>query len=248
MASSRLRQLNSALACWALFTLTNMPISNATAGPAECVIVLHGLARSSLAMRPVAKDLSKNYSVVNQGYPSRKYPIEELAKMAIEPALEQCADAPKIHFVTHSMGGILVRQYLAKNTIKELGHVVMLGPPNQGSELVDYFQRSAVSRWLFNAGNGPAGSQLGTDSNSLPKQLGAVNFSLGVIAGNTSYNPLFSRVLGGDDDGKVSVEHSKVEGMNDHIVLPTSHTFMMRNKQVITQVRHFLKNGVFAKI
>lgn len=213
----------------------------------QCVLILHGLARSEFAMRPLEKFLAPDYSVINIDYPSRNYPVEQLAELSINPALKQCQSADKVHFVTHSMGGILVRQYLAQNSIKNLGHVVMLGPPNQGSELVDYFQGSAATRWLFNLANGPAGAQLGTDANSIAKRLGPVDFSLGVIAGNVSYSPYFSRKLEGDDDGKVSVENSKVQGMTDHVVMPTSHTFMMRNNDVHQQVKHFLSHGKFGK-
>lgn len=247
MAGSRLCKPNPALVrVWLLGWLMTSNTSS-MASEDECIIVLHGLGRTSFAMRPLANALQADYKVVNQGYPSRKHRIETLADMAIKPALEQCPSASKIHFVTHSMGGILVRQFLASNRIEQLGHVVMLGPPNQGSELVDYLQSTTVNRWLFNNGNGPAGAQLGTDENSLPRRLGKVDFSLGVIAGNVSFSPLFSRTLKGEDDGKVSVEHSKVEGMSDHIVMPTSHTFMMRNTAVIAQTKHYLKHGRFAR-
>jgi hypothetical protein len=212
----------------------------------ECVILLHGLARSNKSMQPMQQALQAHYTVVNKTYPSRKNTIENLAKLAIEQSLAECKGADKIHFVTHSLGGILVRQFLTKHKITKLGHVVMLGPPNNGSELVEYFQRSRIGAWLFDLANGPAGGQLGTGPSSVPKKLGPVDFSLGVIAGNTSYNPLFSRVITGDDDGKVSVTSSKVSGMQDHIVMAASHTFMMRNDHVISQVKHFLQNGTFS--
>jgi len=214
----------------------------------DCVILLHGLARTSFSMRKIEAALKGNYHVINNSYPSRKHSIETLADLAIAPALESCGDAPNIHFVTHSLGGILVRQYLSQHSIKNLNNVVMLGPPNNGSELVDYFQSSKLPSWLFDKANGPAGSQLGTDhASSKPIELGAVDFNLGVIAGNVSYSPLFSKALDGEDDGKVSVNSTQIAGMKDHITLPVSHTFMMDNDEVITQVSHFLKNGVFKK-
>jgi len=213
----------------------------------DCVIVLHGLGRTAFSMRKIANTLSEDYHVVNESYPSRKHDIESLAKIAIAPALKSCKKAPRVHFVTHSLGGILVRQYLSQYSIANLGHVVMLGPPNQGSEVVDYFQSSKVPNWFFGKVNGPAGSQLGTQSGSRPIELGAVDFSLGVIAGNVSYNPLFSNTIDDQDDGKVSVNSTKVEGMTDHITLAVNHTLMMENDIVIEQIKYFLQHGHFQK-
>jgi pimeloyl-ACP methyl ester carboxylesterase len=207
----------------------------------ECVILLHGLGRSRFSLLKLEVLLSKEYQVINKTYPSRKHTIEELAKIAIEPVLNSdSAHYSKIHFVTHSLGGILVRQYLSQHSIKNLGNVVMLGPPNQGSELVDFFQRSPALSRLYRAINGPAGTQLGTDRYSRPIELGSVDFKLGVIAGSKNRNPIFSRILPGDSDGKVSVSSSKVDGMTEHLVLPVDHTFMMLDEQVIKQIEHFL--------
>lgn len=209
----------------------------------ECVILLHGLARTARSMWKLRDALEQNYQIVSCNYPSRKHPIEELAKLAIEPSLEDCGQSGKVHFVTHSLGGILVRQYLNDTKLDKLGRVVMLGPPNQGSELVDFFDNYVIYKNV----NGPAGTQLGTDPQSVPNQLGAVDFDLGVIAGNQSNNPIYSRIIGDQNDGKVSVERSKVEGMRDHLVLPVTHTFMMRDSSVIKQVEHYLQFGSFER-
>jgi len=213
----------------------------------ECVILLHGLARTKFAMRKLEMDLKSGYHVINNTYPSRSHTIEQLAKLAIEPALERCKDCSKVHFVTHSLGGILVRQYIDQHDISNLGHVVMLGPPNQGSEIVETFQKSPVLSLVFNTLNGPAGRQLGTQQDSKPKSLGKVTFSLGVIAGNRRIDPFLSILLPSESDGKVTVKSSMVEGMTDHLVLPVDHTFMMRDNTVIRQVKEFLQNGVFAR-
>jgi len=139
------------------------------------------------------------------------------------------------------MGGILVRFYLAKHDINKLGRVVMLAPPNAGSELVDRLSKSQ----LFNLINGPAGKQLGTDVASLPNSLGAVNYEVGIIAGNRSLNPIYSSLITGDNDGKVSTQNTRLEGMTDFIVLPYSHTFIMNRPQVIEQTLFFLQQGKF---
>ena len=208
----------------------------------ECVILLHGMARSEHSMSKMAKELSKQgYSVVNYGYPSTSMPIEKIAEEHLPIALKQCDKADQIHFVTHSLGGILVRQYLSQNRISKLGKVVMLGPPNSGSEVVDKLKNVPGFKLI----NGPAGLQLGTEENSAPNSLGPVDYPVGVIAGNRSINLMLSSILPGQDDGKVTVESTKVAGMKDHIVMPVTHTFMMRNTKVIKQVIAFLETGKF---
>ncbi len=212
----------------------------------QAVIILHGLARTSRAMNAMAKAIkNQGYHCINQGYPSTKMSVEVLAPLAIDAALKQCSDAERIHFVTHSMGGILLRQYLSQTPIDKLTRVVMLGPPNQGCEIVDRLKSWPLFRWY----NGPAGLQLGTDELSIVKRLAAieegVNYELGVIAGSRSYNPLLSSMLPSPSDGKVSVASTELIGMKAHICLPVSHTFMMSNKQVIAQTLYFLQQGRF---
>lgn len=207
----------------------------------DCVILLHGLLRSPSAMQSLQTALETRYQVVNQGYPSRSATIEQLSEPTIDQALERCGLEVKVHFVTHSLGGILVRHYLERRSIKTLGRVVMLGPPNQGSDVVDYFRHVPGYTLL----NGPAGLQLGKDDNSVPLKLGPVEFELGVIAGSQSWNLILSQFLENPDDGKVSVEDTKVQGMKAHVVLPVTHTFMVSDDQVIDQVRYFLRFGMF---
>jgi len=208
----------------------------------ECVILLHGLARSDRSMETLSLALEKTgYHTVNMSYASTKHNIEKLAQDTVVKALSTCPKNAKIHFVTHSMGGILVRQYLSTNTVKNLGRVIMLGPPNKGSQIVDKLGNMPG----FELINGPSGMQLGTGSQSIPNSLGAIDFELGIIAGTRSFNPILSSMMPKPNDGKVSVESSKIEGMADHIELPVTHTFMMNRKSVIDQVLHFLEKGIF---
>ncbi|MFT7223485.1 MAG: pimeloyl-ACP methyl ester carboxylesterase [Cellvibrionaceae bacterium] len=210
----------------------------------SCVVLLHGLARTENSMSKIEEKLAENgYQVVNDGYSSRKYKIEVLAEKAIGSALKKCGDDPEINFVTHSFGGILVRQYLSTHDISRLARVVMLGPPNKGSEVVDKLGEIPGFHFI----NGDAGLQLGTDVLSVPNTLGPANFDLGIIAGNKSINFFLSTLIPGADDGKVSIERTKLSGMNDHIELETSHPFMMRNEKVIDQVLFYLKNGRFKR-
>jgi len=210
----------------------------------ECVILLHGLARSDSSMKTMAAELNNaGFTAINYDYPSTQHPVEKLADDAISDALSQCPEQSTVHFVTHSMGGILVRQYLSQHSIENLGRVVMLGPPNQGSEVVDTLHNMPGYELI----NGPAGHQLGTDIESIPNKLGPADFELGIIAGTRSINLILSTMLPSTDDGKVTVENTKLEGMKDHIALPVTHPFMMKNQDVIEQVIHFLKSGTFKK-
>ena len=183
------------------------------------------------------------FRVANIGYESTESSIGELSEDAVPRGIEVCGRVGITHFVTHSLGGILLRQFLEHNPLPSLGRVVMLGPPNQGSEVIDFYQRFAALEWFA----GPAGLQLGTGEASVPRALGPVRFDLGVIAGTRSLNPILSSMLPEQDDGKVSVESTRVEGMNDHMEMPVNHVFMMRNKAVVEQVIHYLRQGEFLR-
>lgn len=212
-----------------------------TLASADCVVLLHGLARSDWSMEIMAFALRRDgYKTVNAGYPSTDEAIPTLALSTLPDAVAECGD-DTVHIVAHSMGGILTRFWLANAKPANLGRVVMLGPPNQGSELVDTLGDLAAFEWF----NGPAGLQLGTDG--LPAQLGPVDFDLGVIAGNQTINPVTSYLVEGADDGKIAVESTKVEGMYDHIVMPVTHTYMMVDPGVIGQVKAYLKTGSFKR-
>lgn len=211
---------------------------------AECVVLMHGLARTAKAMNKLEMKLvEENYHVANVNYPSRDKPIEALAPMAVLEGIGRCKSlgSEKIHFVTHSMGGILIRYYLESNEIENLGHVVMIAAPNQGSQVVD--RLSGVPGFAFV--NGPAGLQLGTGEKSVPAKLGPVKYSVGVIAGSKTFNPILSQFLPNPDDGKVSVESTKLEGMADFVIVEASHPFIMKDDVVIGHTLNFLKTGSF---
>lgn len=209
----------------------------------DCAVLLHGLGRSSYSMLSIQNALNKSgFKVINDSYPSRNGGIEHLSLKAIEHGIEQCHVNADIYFVTHSMGGILLRYYLKQNTITNLQKVVMLAPPNQGSKLADIY--SDIK--LVNILGGPALSQLSIkDEKSLPKQLGRVSFELGIIAGDRTINPILSLILPGADDGKVAVKSTVVEGMTDHIVLHTTHPFMTFNPLVVEATLNFFQKGYF---
>jgi len=213
--------------------------------PRDTVIVLHGLGRTKLSMRLLASRIEKHgFDVINISYPSRSHSVAGLADV-LHQKLEGrgLGRAARVHFVTHSLGGIVVRAYLKAYRPDNLGRVVMLSPPNQGSEVVDRMRGG----WFYRIATGPVGQELGTDASSTPNLLGPADFTLGVIAGDKSINPLFSAWIPGGDDGTVSVQRTRMEGMADFMVVPWSHTFIMRSSKVADQVLHFLEHGMFTR-
>jgi len=217
-----------------------------TVSSTECVILLHGFGRTRRSMKKIAGRLeAMGYTVWNRGYPSTKKSISELVSEHVAPAVRwaEAGGAEKIHFVTHSLGGILVRAYLQENTLPAGSRIVMLAPPNRGSQVADRLE----SFFLYRRFMGPAGQQLGTDADSVPNRLKPVEADIGVIAGTRSMEPWFSMMLPGQDDGKVAVESTKLKEMNDFLTVRSTHPFIMRAPEVIDQVVFYLQNGRFSR-
>lgn len=214
-----------------------------TSALADCVVFLHGYARTANSFSSMEKSFQREgFDTVSVTYPSKQLKIAELAGTVVPDAVKQCGIRnEKVHFVTHSLGGILVRSYLSDRKIDQLGRVVMLGPPNNGSEIVNKLGETKI----FSSLSGPALQALKTGPDGTTSTLPPANFTVGVIAGKRSVNPVGSLLLEGPDDGAVTVESTKVKGMADHIVMPVTHTFMMRNPRVIKQTIHFVKTGAF---
>jgi triacylglycerol lipase len=217
--------------------------ANAVSGD-ECVVLLHGLGRTSASMQPIEQRLKKEgYAVFNISYPSTKYSIEELCSLFVRPEIDRCINGhDSVSFVTHSMGAIVARYILTKK-MYPCKSIVMLCPPNGGSHLSGALRRNIG--WLYRLIDGPAGQQLGTDSLSILPKLAELRGKTGIIAGDRSWEPIFSRIIPGDDDGKVAVDETKLPEMTDFIILNHTHTFMMNNRDTQDQVLSFLRKGVF---
>jgi len=211
----------------------------------DCLVLLHGLGRTRWSMAvPALRFRAKGYRVVNVGYPSRRFPIEALARQVGEAiAARATASGRRVHFLTHSMGGIVLRRYLAEDRPDQLGRVVMLSPPNQGSLLARKLQTNP----FFRAATGPSGQQLGVTDNGVVSRLGPVDYELGVITGSRSGSQALAFLLPGESDGKVTIDEAKVDGMTDFLVVPRAHTFIMNSSEVITQAAYFFRHGRFRR-
>lgn len=226
-----------------LFLLLFLIQSNAFSKSSECVILLHGMGRTAFSMNSLESYLKENgFQTVNHSYPSTSQTIENISRNIIPKFISECnKGATKVHFITHSLGGIISRYYLQTNRLPVGSRVVMLSPPNKGSEIADRFHDSTWYRWLA----GPPGQQLTTDSNSLPNRLKPINYEVGIITGRSSLEPWFSRLIPGEDDGKVSVESAKLQEMKDFLVVDHAHTFIMKSDEVKIHVLNFIKYGRF---
>lgn len=219
------------------------PSRPAAAGDGHHVILLHGLARTPWSMGKMAEALGKaGYTVHNLGYPSREKPIPALVAEHVRPAVADLPEtATRLHFVTHSMGGILVRYYRDRHTPPLSGRTVMLAPPNRGSDLARLLAGFGPYRWVM----GPAGQQLADRADSLVRDLPPADFPVGVIAGTGGILPVTAPVFDGPNDGIVAVEATKLPGMADHMTVSASHAWIMRDDAAIAATLRFLRFGAF---
>ncbi len=208
------------------------------------IVLLHGLGRTRYSLWPVAREAARRgYRVHNFGYPSRRAPIEQLAE-TVGRRIRELADTGIVDVVTHSMGGIVIRAAVASGALpaEAVRRVVMLAPPNHGSEIADRLRDFRAYRLA----TGPAGQQIGTDDESVPRRLPPPPFEVGIIAGRRNTNSLFSRLLGAEGDGKVTVESAHLDGMREIVIVDRSHTFIMWAPDVLAHTFAFLETGRFA--
>ncbi|WEJ63039.1 alpha/beta fold hydrolase [Thiomicrorhabdus lithotrophica] len=210
----------------------------------EIVVLLHGLGRSNVAMWRLANLLEDaGYDVKQVGYSSFNTTTPEVVSDITKQIDDCCVNQNRtVHFVGHSLGGLLIRAYLQDNRLQHLGRTVLIGTPNNGTDIADRFRGNCLVEFLM-----PMATALGTDDNSLPKKLDAPYYTIGVIAGVTESDSN-EDYLPGRDDGLVPVESTKLEGMTDFIEVNSGHSMMRYNNEVAEQTIYFLKNGQFNKV
>lgn len=213
----------------------------------DTVIILHGIAKDSGSMSPVEAILrADGYKTLSITYPSTEMNLDGIAQHLRTTSLTPAfwAETRKVHIVTHSMGGLVARRYLDryKQAIPadKMGRVIMLAPPNGGSEVADLIHTLPPYRWYY----GPAGDELTTATQMRNKS--SIYYDLGIIAGTKEW-PYFvaAFVVPGSSDGRVSVKNTKISGMKDHITVSATHTFIMDKPDVHKQILRFLKTGAF---
>jgi pimeloyl-ACP methyl ester carboxylesterase len=234
-------------AFWVFFitvVLSSPPLARADKAGNDWVILLHGMGRTGFSMRKMARYLDgQGYRTVNITYPSTRLPIPVIAETIVKPAVDRClADgAERVHVVSHSLGGIVIRQYLQDHSLPSGSRIVMMGPPNRGSEIADLLKDVPLYRWLM----GEAGQSLGTAETSFVNTLKPVNATIGIIAGTRTVAPVCSFLIPGADDGKVSVFRTQLDEMTDFVTVPRSHPFMASSRPVMREVAGFLEHGRF---
>ncbi|MGO6700594.1 esterase/lipase family protein [Rhizobium ruizarguesonis] len=212
----------------------------------DTVLLFHGIARTKKSMEKLASFLSGHgYRVVNVGYPSTRFSISDLVDIIrpeIDDAVKKAGDG-RVHFIGYSMGGLVIRAFLTRYRPANLGRVVMVGTPNNGSRIADFLKNWPLYRRVY----GPAGQQLVTDQAAMTELFGTVDYELGIIAGNRTIDPVSSLIIGlrVPNDGKVSVESTRLDGASAHIVIPANHTFLPVNKVMWSQTLSFLQHGRF---
>ncbi|MCH2547951.1 MAG: hypothetical protein MK052_10135 [Alphaproteobacteria bacterium] len=211
----------------------------------DYVVILHGIGRTSVSMAKVARTFSHaGYKDDNIGYNSTRDTLHIIIDEVYKRIRRYSDDAnQRVHFVCYSLGCLVTRGIIEQHRPANLGRVVMMGPPNQGSELADYLKHHTISNWLL----GPNLPQLGTGNREMLERLigNRANYELGIIAGQDAIDPIGAYILPDADDGRVPVERTKLAGMKEHLVVNANHTTLIMNSDVIAQALHFIEHGRF---
>ncbi|MEX2617856.1 MAG: alpha/beta fold hydrolase [Alphaproteobacteria bacterium] len=228
---------------------TSSRMNQQPATASDRVVLLHGIGHSRHNMYFTARALRREgFTVTAISYPSLRHNIAALAGFLEQRLgdLEIWKQPGRVHFVTHSMGGLLLRHYLDTRRDRipagRLGRVVMLGPPHGGSEFADFLRNFPPYKWIY----GPAGQELTTAARALDGT--EPYYELGIVAGTSGWPCVIAnRLIPAPHDGRVAVARTRLPGMKDHITLPATHTLMAWQPAVHRQIVHFLQEGVFLR-
>ncbi len=199
----------------------------------ETVILLHGLSRSMASMRRLEKRVEEGgFKPVLIDYPSGKTTVERLA----EGIFSALPIKGKLHFVGHSLGGILSVRVTKMLPVERRGRIVQLGAPNFGSEIA---ARASVFGKLIGPALGELVPHSGEDT---------IGLDIGAIAGTAAISAYgFITGIEGENDGKVCVISAWGNApAGKRIALPVAHSIMMQDRRVIAATVKFLKTGTFA--
>lgn len=220
--------------------------------PKNRVILIHGLHQAAFIMRPMAKHLQKHEFDTHQfGYRSMRDDIEtNSARLNAWLKSNHSADQP-IDLVGHSLGGLIIRDFVAHYPQWQIGRCVTLGTPHNGSISGDYMWRllpAIVGKSYEQALDGsvaplPQGIELGVIAGNKPQGLGQPILSYHNHQLRKTNNRLKNDSLA--HDGTVYVSETQLDGATDHIVLPVTHTGMLIDKEVAKQTAYFLEHGQF---
>lgn len=193
----------------------------------DLVVLAHGLVRTPASMWMLARSLrARGYRVLNWGYGSYSRPVAELGAMMARDVAAATGAAPRVHFVGHSLGTVIIRWVLAHAPPSDIGRVVMLAPPNRGASKADRVLRYGA--WLL-----PPLADLCTNDGAAARALPApAGVDVGIIAGVT--------------DRTVKVAETHLDGAAGHVLVPGGHTFIMLRRDVRRLVHGFLETGSFA--
>lgn len=225
-----------------LISCAHVPLQE---GGEESVIVVHGFARRARSMNQIATAVHQaGYEVRNIDYDSINQNLNDIKEEVYIKFDQYISENPdkKIHFIGHSLGGLLVRAYLAENKLDNLGVVILMGTPNKGTKLVNQYEDKWYFSWL-----GPVIPELGVGTSQFLDALQVPDYTVGVIAGSKPYSRWSAEYLEGDHDGLITVESAKLEGMHDFIEIEVNHSRMKRDPRVIEQVIYFLEHSQFKK-
>ncbi len=212
----------------------------------ETVICVHGLFDTGLVMRPMARYFARlGYDVHIITYSSTRDTVEHHIQ-AFEQSMKQLNISKQnrpVHFVAHSMGGIIVRGYL--NNLKEtdgIGRIVTIATPHKGSPVADALSPYAIPEMIVVPVH-----DLKTEGPTAAVHMEnpALRFETGTIAGGTGRVNGFNPDIGEDNDGVVPFSSSHLKGEKDSIRLPYTHSLIHQRKATFEQAANFIMHGKF---
>lgn len=206
------------------------------------VLLIHGLGRSADAFNQMQEALRQaGYDAASVNYPSTRQSISAHAAN-LEHLIEALEEVDTISFVTHSLGGLVIRDMLSRDgawkSRLHVHRIVMIGPPNQGSHLAQKLRRVPGYQFL----TGESGREL---SSGFASGLPIPEAEFGIIAGGRGNDVGFNPLLPGDDDGFVTVAETRLDGVRDHLIVNTTHGLLDDHPITIESTIRFLRTGCF---